>query len=305
MGNKFYIYVYLDPRIIGEFTYGDYKFGHQPFYIGKGNSDRDQHHIRESRIKFDTNKIKTKVIKELQNSNLKPIIIKLHEDLIEELAYELEKKLINIIGKKINGKGPLTNIKDGGDGFTSEDAKKTWLLEGVREKRINSLKKWWSNLDDEKKLEYSENKKGNNNPFFNKKHTDQYKKIRSEKYKGEGNPMFGKIGVNSPHYGKKHSLKTKDMKSESMKKFHSNLSKEKRKEIGEKISISNKNNPKMSGENNGNSKLTKNDVINIRKFYEINSNQKHTKTIKQLMEQYLVGYTAIDSIIKNRTWKNI
>lgn len=305
MENKFYIYVYLDPRIVGEFIYGDYKFDYQPFYVGKGNSDRDQHHIRESRIKFDTNRVKTKVIRELQKDNLNPIIIKLHEDLIEVSAYELENTLIDVIGKKIDGKGPLTNIKDGGNGFTSEDAKKTWLVEGVREKRIDSLKKWWSNWDDEKKLEYSESKKGNNNPFFNKKHTDQYKKTRSEKYKGEGNPMFGKTGINSPHYGKKHSLETNDKKSKSMKEFYSTLSKEKRKEMGEKISLSNKNNPKMSGENNGNSKLTKNDVINIRKLYELNTNQTHTKTIKQLMLLYSVGYTAIDSIIKNRTWRDI
>lgn len=303
MENKFYIYVYLDPRTIGEFTYGEYKFNYQPFYVGKGKSDRDQHHIRESRIKFDTNKIKTKIIRSLQKDNLNPIIIKLYEDLTEELSYKMEKILIDIIGKKIDGKGPLTNIKDGGDGFTSEDSKKTWLLEGVREKRIDGLKKWWDNLDYEKKIKYSEDKKGKNNPFFNKKHTDQYKKIRSEKYKGEGNPMFGKTGINSHHYGKKHSSETIDKKSKSMKKFYSGLSKEKREEIGKKISNSNKNNPKMRGENNGNSKLIKNDVINIRKFYELNSNQGHTKTIKQIMKLYNMGYTAIDSIIKYKTWR--
>jgi sialic acid synthase SpsE len=73
--------------------------------------------------------------------------------------------------------------------------------------------------------------------------------------------------------------------------------------IGKKISNSNKNNPKMRGENNGNSKLIKNDVINIRKFYELNSNQGHTKTIKQIMKLYNMGYTAIDSIIKYKTWR--
>jgi hypothetical protein len=60
---------------------------------------------------------------------------------------------------------------------------------------------------------------GNNNPFYGKHHTKEYKKIRTEKYSGvnaschgrTGNkhPMFGHIGELNPFYGKHHTKESK------------------------------------------------------------------------------------------------
>lgn len=55
---------------------------------------------------------------------------------------------------------------------------------------------------------------------------------------------------------------------------------------------------KISGENNHASKLTWNDVENIREEY-INANCSH----QELCNKYDVSKTTISSIIKNKTWK--
>lgn len=44
---KFYIYVYLDPRKIGNYNYFDYKFDYEPFYVGKGSNDRYKEHLTD------------------------------------------------------------------------------------------------------------------------------------------------------------------------------------------------------------------------------------------------------------------
>lgn len=305
MDKKYYIYILLDPRKKGKYTYGNITLDHEPFYVGKGSGDRMNQHIRNSSINSESNNIKLKIINEIIIENLKPIPYKLINDLSEENSYLEEYNIINIIGKIIDGSGPLTNIKCGGYGFTSEDAKLTWMSDYTREKRILGLKNWWRNLTDEDKLNYSENKKGILNPFFGKSHTDDFKLIRSDKYSGNGNPMYGRTGEKSPHFGKKHNEKTKNKKSISMKKYYSELSPEKQKEKSEKASKSNLNNPKLCGENNKNSKLTNNDVILMREYYSNNKNQGHTKTINDLIEKYKMGYSSIDSIIKRNTWKHL
>ena len=56
-----------------------------------------------------------------------------------------------------------------------------------------------------------------------------------------------------------------------------------------------------SGEQNGRSKLTKEDVIQIRKWFE--SGEKTRKEIQQLFPQ--VGPAAINAVLRYATWTNI
>ena len=43
-----YVYVYLDPRKPGIFGYGEYKFDHEPFYVGYSSRHfRMSEHLRE------------------------------------------------------------------------------------------------------------------------------------------------------------------------------------------------------------------------------------------------------------------
>ena len=113
---KYYVYVYLDPRKEGDYTYGNYTFKYEPFYVGKGYKKRCDEHLWSCKLKelnFKNNKIK-----KILSLDLKPIILKVSENLFEIDAFELEKKLINIIGRYDLKKGPLTNLTDGGEGFS-------------------------------------------------------------------------------------------------------------------------------------------------------------------------------------------
>lgn len=104
-----YVYIYLDPRKPGIFVYDEFTFEYEPFYVGKGSGYRCNAHLsREGGNKYRFSKIKNII-----NSGLKPVIIKLITNINNDVASEIETKLIKLIGRK---PGPLTNLTDGGDG---------------------------------------------------------------------------------------------------------------------------------------------------------------------------------------------
>lgn len=119
--NNFYIYIYLDPRKPGKYCYNNFCFLFEPFYIGKGKNKRCMNiYNRNIYFKNKINKIK--------KSNSRLIIFKLYDNLFETLSFELEKQLIQEIGRFDLNLGPLVNMTDGGDGpsgiIFSEDHKK-------------------------------------------------------------------------------------------------------------------------------------------------------------------------------------
>lgn len=134
----FYVYAYLDPRKSGSFDYKEIHFDYEPFYIGKGKGDRDQVHLIE---KDSGNRHKHNKIQQIIREGFEPIIIRLQEELSEQEAWDLEERLINLIGRSYYKTGPLTNLKDGGQGGFSHinnQGLKTFLVnkygeeEGIR-----------------------------------------------------------------------------------------------------------------------------------------------------------------------------
>ena len=118
--NKFYVYVYLDPRKPGKYVYGDYSFDYEPFYVGKGKGKR-------------CNEIKTRRKGSMLHGKIGkikcPLILKAEKELTEKEAFDLERRLISLIGRYDLHKGPLANLTDGGDGpsghiHTKEQRKK-------------------------------------------------------------------------------------------------------------------------------------------------------------------------------------
>lgn len=115
--NNFYVYVLLDPRTEEKHEYyiDDIKicFDYKPFYVGKGKRWRIGQHFSKYNLKKNT--YKNNKILNILNAGYKPIGIKVFENLSEENAYNLEIKLISIIG--LNN---LTNKNAGGLGQNSE-----------------------------------------------------------------------------------------------------------------------------------------------------------------------------------------
>lgn len=107
----FYVYVYLDPLYAIYSEYRELKFNNLPIYIGKGKDWRLKDHLRKTNNPIFRNKINY-----WKRKQIEPIIIKLHENLTEQEAWDLEKKYIAVIGRLDQGKGPLLNLTDGGDG---------------------------------------------------------------------------------------------------------------------------------------------------------------------------------------------
>lgn len=199
--NNFYVYQYIDPR------------NNEPFYVGKGCNDRCYDHLNnvlnENYVELD-NIEKHKRIKDILNNKQNPIITKIYDNIEEWLAFGIEKYFIKKIGRKDLGLGPLLNLTNGGDGFTSNDAKIRWSSLTVADKKkyyLNTLGKYYKNLDEKAKKslflrraksiqknwdESPERKKkfslmftGNSNPFFGKTHSVETKQKLSKINKGK------------------------------------------------------------------------------------------------------------------------
>jgi hypothetical protein len=103
----YYVYVYLDPRKKGTYTYEDIHLEYEPFYVGKGYGNRIKVHLYEYSLK--QNNQKNNKIKKIINEGLEPIRIKLFIELTEIEALEKEIEVIEKIGLNV-----LTNVTKGG-----------------------------------------------------------------------------------------------------------------------------------------------------------------------------------------------
>ncbi len=151
--NRFYVYAYLDPRKPGIYTYGEYTFDYEPFYIGKGTGSRLYRHLWESENNT-TNNYKFRLIKKIiEETNNKPIIIKLKSNLTNSESIKLEMNIIKKIGKKSNG-GILTNVLNGGEIIVNNlDKQKTNSIIRLQyDLENNFIKEWESAMAVQKEL---------------------------------------------------------------------------------------------------------------------------------------------------------
>lgn len=132
---KFYTYIYLDPRYPGKYKYEEYEFDYKPFYVGKGTGTRCYRQAEKARIHKLKPSFKRSYLKKLFNLGLKPIIIKVHDNISEELALEKEIKLIKLIGRRKYNEGYLTNISEGGDGLSG------WIMPKEARNKISKAHK--------------------------------------------------------------------------------------------------------------------------------------------------------------------
>jgi hypothetical protein len=114
-----YVYLLLDSRKPGPFSYGHWKFSHEPFYVGKGTYQKYSNRIdtHDENCKF--NPFKARVISKIKRAGFEDCIrIKKRENLTSKEACSLEVLLIAKIGRRDHKLGPLTNLTDGGEGVS-------------------------------------------------------------------------------------------------------------------------------------------------------------------------------------------
>lgn len=149
--NNYYTYALINP------------FTNQPFYIGKGKKNRAMDHINEASYP-DTkksNKHKLNTIREILSNNGEVIIKYIDTNLTEKLAFELEMFIIELLGRRDKKTGILTNLTDGGEGFSG----------------LNR------NLSGENTPNYG--KRGEDSIWWGRHHTEETKRKQSEKQKGK------------------------------------------------------------------------------------------------------------------------
>ena len=142
-----------------------------PFYIGKGKGSRELSHNRNP---FWQNIVKKHGF----------ISKRLHENLTEQEAWDIEINLINQFGKLTEGGGCLCNLADGGEGASgvkhSNTTKEKWSW-------AKKGKTWEEIYGPEKAAEIRAKRK-----LKKRVQTEETRKKISESKKGEKNPMYGK-----------------------------------------------------------------------------------------------------------------
>lgn len=129
----FYVYALYDPTT------------EVVFYIGKGCGDRDRSHLKPSMWKTPKetcNPFLYFKIKKLMEQNTPPVIKRIHEDLTEQKAYEIEHELIMKYGRRFSSDdGLLFNISDY-KGGSNKGQNKPWTEERKeKHKKINKTKR--------------------------------------------------------------------------------------------------------------------------------------------------------------------
>jgi hypothetical protein len=226
--------VYLDPRKAGSYIYGDIKFDFEPFYIGMGKNYRLYDHLKEAMYKsFITkgNQHKYNKIREILALKQTPIILKIKDLITLEEAISQEIKLIDLIGRNDIGRGPLTNLTNGGE--------------------------LGPDLTGEKNPMYG--KRGKNHPASHWKRTEEHLKNQSISHKGDKNSQ----------YGKKWSEERKKQFSEFQKNRVANIPPEQRSKVVHTIENKIKMSKNFSGGGNPIAKKWKiisptNEVYNIK-----------------------------------------
>lgn len=197
----FYVYAYLDPRKPGDYKYEEFSFNFEPFYIGKGyvgRQNRMKEHLREAYTNYDIRIGKrnfkcSKIRKIKKETNLKPIIVKVKKNINEKEAFDLEIKLISLIGRFNLGKGPLTNLTNGGEGASGC----IWT--------------------EERKRKLSKRVSGKLNPMYGKTFTKEHKLKCA--HHGENHHMFGKKHSEETLKKMSKSLTGRKLSKETIEKF--------------------------------------------------------------------------------------
>lgn len=121
-----YVYLLIDPNT------------NEPFYVGKGHDYRDKAHLKPHKLinPLDTtNPFLYFKIQSLVRSGTPPTIKRIHENLTEQDAYNIEHELIMQYGRRFVDGGKLFNISDTKGGLP-KGMPKPWSKEAKEHFRL-------------------------------------------------------------------------------------------------------------------------------------------------------------------------
>jgi len=227
----YYIYVYLDTRKKGSYSFGDFHFEYEPFYVGKGVNDRYLTHLRVAKgSRKGKNNLAITKIKSILNDGFEPKIIKIIEGLTKDNYNNYEISTIKLIGKSCDGLGPLLNTTDGGDGgitWIGEHHNKGKKLEEiVGEEKASELKQKLSEQASKRVGELNSNygNKGELNPIFGtKRNQETIDKIRKNTLKQFSNYSEEEINFMIERMNNARKNKPDDVKQEWYNKISNTL----------------------------------------------------------------------------------
>ncbi len=185
--NKWYVYMLVCEDV--------------PFYVGvaKNNKRLYQHEKDAQPYAKRTNPLKERKIRSMWRKGIpvKYVIVKFFHSTIE--VQHAERSLIMFYGQIIQRTGILTNILEGGDGAlgrpASDKQKEAVRLANTGKVKTEETIKRLSESQ-KKRFEYTES------PFKGRHHTEETKKLMSERMSGENHPHYGIRGEDHFNYGR-------------------------------------------------------------------------------------------------------
>lgn len=193
----YYVYMYFDPENHKLHENQYFSSDLDPMYVGKGLGKRYQKHLKYNK----DNPLFNDRIKYLQEKNIDIPISIVFQSEIEKDVFEVEELLIELLGRRLAGTGPLYNITKGGaGGYTPSEETRKKIGIGNRGKSVS----------EETKIKMSVSAKGK------PKSAEQKRKI-SESLKGNIPWNKGKTKIYSEETIEK--MQNKIFSDESRKKM--------------------------------------------------------------------------------------
>ena len=199
----YYVYALLDSSKKGSYIFEHTSFEYEPFYIGMGKGDRIKTTL-ENRKNSSTYKYNK--IRKLKDNNIDIISIYIVQNLTHDDAIAYEILLINEIGRFDMGKGTLTNLTDGGEGFVSLNPETRNKISISQKGEGNGF--YGHTHTEEVRKKQSDNVTGTKHPFYAKSHTDETRVIMTEKRKRLSDDMLKEACL---HFNKRVIMYDLDM----------------------------------------------------------------------------------------------